>query len=53
MTKEEAIEILVNARYADDLQGNEDLATAQLMAIEALKQKPSEDGDIKDDSWIY
>lgn len=37
MTNEQAIEILANARYADDLQGNEELTTAHYMAIEALK----------------
>lgn len=41
MTNEQAIEILANARYADDLQGNEDLTTAHYMAIEALKSRPT------------
>ena len=40
MTNEQAIEILANARYADDLQGNEELTTAHYMAIEALKTQP-------------
>ena len=37
MTKEEAIEMLVNATYSDEWQGNEKLTTAHLMAIEALQ----------------
>ena len=41
MTNEDAIKILANARYADDLQGNEDLTTAHYMAIEALKSRPT------------
>lgn len=40
MENEQAIEILANARYADDLQGNEELTTAHYMAIEALKTQP-------------
>lgn len=40
-TNEDAIKILANARYADDLQGNEDLTTAHYMAIEALKSRPT------------
>ncbi len=36
MTKAEAIEMLVNATYSDEWQGNEKLTTAHLMAIEAL-----------------
>lgn len=46
MTNEDAIKMLANARYADDLQGNEDLTTAHYMAIEALmpteKEEPAE-----------
>ena len=38
MTKGEAIEMLVNATYSDEWQGNEKLTTAHLMAIEALKE---------------
>lgn len=38
MTREEAIKMLVNATYSDEWQGNEDLTTANHMAIEALKQ---------------
>ena len=38
MTREEAIEMLVNATYSDEWQGNEKLTTAHLMAIEALKE---------------
>lgn len=38
MTREEAINKLVNARYADEFQGDEELTTAHLMAIKALKQ---------------
>lgn len=37
MTREEAIDILVNATYSEEWQGNEKLTTAHLMAIEALK----------------
>jgi hypothetical protein len=37
MTKEEAIKLLVNATYSDEWQGNEDLTTANNMAIEALE----------------
>lgn len=37
MTREEAIELLVNATYSDEWQGNEQLAEANLMAIEALQ----------------
>ena len=37
MTREEAIEMLVNATYSDEWQGNEKLTTAHLMAVEALK----------------
>lgn len=40
MTREEAIELLVNATYSDEFQGNEDLTTAHNMAIKALKQEP-------------
>lgn len=39
MTREEAIEMLVNATYSDEWQGNEKLTTAHLMAIEALKRE--------------
>ena len=37
MTRAEAIEMLVNATYSDEWQGNEKLTTAHLMAIEALE----------------
>lgn len=43
MTREEAIELLVNATYSDEWQGNDDLQTAHNMAIEALKQEPCDD----------
>ena len=36
MTREEAVELLVNATYSNEWQGNEQLAEANLMAIEAL-----------------
>lgn len=39
MTRSEAIEMLVNATYSDEWQGNEKLTTAHLMAIEALKRE--------------
>ena len=38
MTKEEAIDILVNATFSDGWQGNEELTTAYHMAIKALEQ---------------
>ena len=37
MTREEAIELLVNATYSHEWQGNEQLTKANLMAIEALQ----------------
>lgn len=37
MTEEEAIKLLVNATYADEWQGNEDLTTAHNMSIKALE----------------
>lgn len=40
MTREEAIEMLVNATYSEEWQGNEKLTTAHLMAIEALQTPP-------------
>lgn len=40
MTREEAIQLLVNATYSNEWQGNEDLTTAHNMAIEALEQEP-------------
>ena len=40
MTKAEAIELLVNATYSEEWQGNEKLTKAQHMAIEALQQEP-------------
>lgn len=43
MTREEAIHKLVNARYADEFQGDEELTKAHLMAIKALEQEPCED----------
>ena len=39
MTREEAIDILVNATFSDEWQGNEDLTTAYHMAIEALLEQ--------------
>ena len=36
MTREEAVELLVNATYSDEWQGNEQLTKANLMAIESL-----------------
>lgn len=39
MTNEEAIKILSNATFSAEWQGNEDLTTAYLMAIEALKNE--------------
>lgn len=39
MTNEEAIKILSNATFSDEWQGNEELTTAYLMAIEALKDE--------------
>lgn len=47
MTREEAIKMLVNATYSDEWQGNEDLTTANHMAIEALKQPERKKG-----KWI-
>ena len=43
MTREEAINKLINARYADEFQGNEELTMAHLMAIQALEQEPCDD----------
>ena len=40
MTREEAINILSNATFSDEWQGNEELTTAYHMAIEALEQEP-------------
>lgn len=40
MTREESIELLVNATYSDEWQGNEQLTKANLMEIEALEQEP-------------
>ena len=40
MTDEVAINKLVNARYSDEFQGDEELTTAHLLAIKALEQKP-------------
>lgn len=42
MTKNEAINLLVNATYSDEWQGNEDLTMALEMAIKALEPKPFE-----------
>lgn len=39
MTKEKAIDILVNATFSDEWQGNEDLTTAYHMAVEALLEQ--------------
>ncbi len=38
MTNEEAIELLVNATYSDEWQGNERLTEAQHLAISALSR---------------
>jgi rubrerythrin len=46
MTREQALKLLADARYADDLQGNNDLQTAHIMAMEALEQEP------KNGHWI-
>ena len=43
MTIKEAIDILVNATFSDEWQGNEDLTTAYHMAIKALDQEPKTD----------
>lgn len=43
MTRREALKLLADARYADDLQGNDDLQTAHNMAIDALRQEPCDD----------
>ena len=40
MTRAEAIELLVNATYSEEWQGNEQLTKAQHMAIEALEREP-------------
>ena len=45
MTREEAIELLVNATYSDEWQGNEQLTKANLMAIEALQAEPVKHGE--------
>lgn len=47
MTREEAIELLVNSTYSDEWQGNEQLTDAKLMAIDALKAEPVKRGE-----WI-
>ena len=39
LSVDEAINLLINATYSDEWQGNEYLATAQQMAIDALKEK--------------
>ena len=48
MTTSEAINLLVNARYADEFQGNEDLCTAHQMAIDALKAADLHDSYSRD-----
>lgn len=40
MTRQEAIELLVNATYSEEWQGNEKLTKAQHMAIKALEKEP-------------
>lgn len=40
MTRAEAIELLVNATYSEEWQGNKQLTKAQHMAIDALGQEP-------------
>ena len=50
MTKEQAREILVNATFSEEWQGNEDLTTAYHMAIKALEQQPCEDCVSREDA---
>ena len=50
MTREEAINKLVNARYADEFQGDEELTEAHLMAIKALSQEPCDDAISRQDA---
>ena len=38
MTSEKAIKLLVNAKYSDEWQGNEELTTAHNMSIKALEK---------------
>lgn len=45
MTREEAIELLVNATYPHEWQGNEQLTEANLMAIDALQAEPVKHGE--------
>lgn len=40
MTNREAIEKLVNARFADEFQGDQELTTAMHMALDALSAEP-------------
>lgn len=47
MTREEAIELLVNATYSDEWQGNEQLTKANLMAIKALEELPKRRKEVK------
>ena len=47
MTREEAVELLVNATYSNEWQGNEQLAEANLMAIEALQTEAVQDEAFK------
>ena len=39
MKPEVAIKVLVNATYSDEWQGNEDVTTAQHMAVDALEKQ--------------
>ena len=51
MTREEAIELLVNATYSDEWQGNEQLTEANLMAIKALQAEPAKHGKWEIDEY--
>ena len=48
MTSEEAIELLVNATYSDEWQGNEQLTKANLMAIKALQTEAVQDEAVQE-----
>jgi hypothetical protein len=53
MTKEEAIKLLVNATYSDEWQGNEDLTTANDMAIKALEFAEWVAEEMFSDDWEF
>ena len=54
MTYQEAIKVLVNATYSDEWQGNEDITTAQHMAVDALeKQIPMKPENGQDDNFYW